>query len=79
MQPMLDLGKTQNGFAKDDPLDFDGKVRYAQLLHDASEVQMSTKKDTTWIEEATRAGDLVLKLPILRPEVEIPVVELFLK
>ncbi len=56
-----------------------GKVRYAQLLHDASEVQMSTKKDTTWIEEATRAGDLVLKLPILRPEVEIPVVELFLK
>jgi alpha-L-fucosidase len=56
-----------------------GKVQYAQLLHDASEVQMSTRKDTTWIDEEARPGDLVLKLPILKPEVEIPVVELFLK
>ena len=56
-----------------------GKVQYAQLLHDASEVRMSTRKDTTWIDEAARAGDLVLKLPILKPDVEIPVVELILK
>jgi alpha-L-fucosidase len=56
-----------------------GKVQYAQLLHDASEVGMSTRKDTTWIDEAARAGDLVLKLPILKPDVEIPVVELILK
>ena len=56
-----------------------GKVQYAQLLHDASEVRMSTRKDTTWIDEAARAGDLVLKLPILKPDVEIPVVELLLK
>ncbi len=56
-----------------------GKVQYAQLLHDASEVQMSTLKDTTWINEQSRPGDLVLKLPILKPDVEIPVVELFLK
>jgi alpha-L-fucosidase len=58
---------------------YDGKVGYAQLLHDASEVAMSTRKDTTWISEDTRAGDLVLKLPIVKPDVEIPVVELILK
>lgn len=56
-----------------------GKVAYAQLLHDASEVRMSERKDTTWIREEGRAGDLVLRLPILKPDVEIPVVELILK
>jgi len=55
------------------------KVKYAQLLHDASEVRMSTRTSTTWITEDGRAGDLVLRLPILRPGVEIPVVELILK
>jgi alpha-L-fucosidase len=55
------------------------KVKYAQLLHDASEVRMSTRKSTTWISEDSRAGDLVLKLPIVKPDVEVPVVELVLK
>jgi alpha-L-fucosidase len=55
------------------------RVKYAQLLHDASELKMSTRKDTTWISEDTRAGDLVIKLPILKPDVEIPVIELLLK
>ena len=55
------------------------KVQYAQLLHDASEVKMSTRKATTWMHEEARAGDLVLRLPILKPDVEIPVVELMLK
>jgi alpha-L-fucosidase len=55
------------------------KVKYAQLLHDASEVRMSTRKSTTWISEDSRAGDLVLRLPILKPDVEVPVVELILK
>jgi alpha-L-fucosidase len=58
---------------------FADKVAYAQLLHDASEVRMSTRKATTWISEEARAGDLVLRLPILKPDVEIPVVELLLK
>jgi hypothetical protein len=40
---------------------------------------MSTRKSTTWISEDTRAGDLVLRLPILKPDVEVPVVELMLK
>ena len=55
------------------------KVQYAQLLHDASELRMSTRKNTTWISEDARAGDLVVRLPILKPDVEIPVIELFLK
>ena len=55
------------------------KVAYAQLLHDASEVKMSARRDSTWIREEGRSGDLVLKLPILKPAVEIPVVELMLK
>jgi alpha-L-fucosidase len=56
-----------------------GKVTYAQLLHDASEVQMSSKKDTDWMPEDAKEGDLVLRLPVVKPNVEIPVIELFLK
>jgi alpha-L-fucosidase len=56
-----------------------GKVKYAQLLHDASEVAMSEVKETTWISEDSHAGDLVLKLPVRKPDEEVPVVELFLK
>lgn len=55
------------------------KVKYAQLLHDASEVRMSTRKNTTWIDEEGRGGDLVLRLPILKPDAEISVIELQLK
>jgi alpha-L-fucosidase len=54
-------------------------VTYAQLLHDASEVKMSARKATTWITEEGASGDLVLKLPILKPDVEIPVEEMILK
>ena len=58
-----------------------GKVAYAQLLHDASEVRMSVRKpgDGLHVQEQGGAGDLVLRLPILKPDVEIPVIELKLK
>ncbi len=55
------------------------RVKYAQLLHDASEVRMSLRKDTTWISEEAKSGDLILRLPMVKPAVEIPVIELFLK
>ena len=55
------------------------KVQYAQLLHDASELRTSARRSTTWISEEASARDLVVRLPILKPDVEIPVVELFLK
>jgi alpha-L-fucosidase len=45
---------------------FAGKVAYAQLLHDASEVAMATHGDT-----------LTLRLPVIKPTVPIPVVELY--
>lgn len=47
-----------------------GKVEYAQLLNDASEIRMAESKET---------GILTLNLPIQKPDVTVPVVELFLK
>jgi alpha-L-fucosidase len=48
-----------------------GKVAYAQLLHDASQVHFT--------ESAEEGGTLTLELPVLKPNVTVPVVELFLK
>ncbi|MFN3683942.1 MAG: alpha-L-fucosidase [Fimbriimonadaceae bacterium] len=45
---------------------FAGKVAYAQLLHDASEVAMAARGDT-----------LTLRLPVIKPNVPVPVVELY--
>lgn len=54
-----------------------GKVKYAQFLHDASEIQMK-EKHGYWIKEEVAAGDLNLSLPVVKPNVEIPVIELIL-
>jgi alpha-L-fucosidase len=56
-----------------------GKVAYAQLLHDGSEVRMTAAAHHT--AEWGGAGDspLTLMLPVVRPDVAVPVVELFLK
>lgn len=48
------------------------KVEYAQLLNDASEVRM--KKD-----ENQKGQTLILELPVKKPDVTVPVIELFLK
>jgi alpha-L-fucosidase len=55
-----------------------GKIKYAQFLHDASEIIMSSKKATTWLDEGAKEGEVILHLPILKPNVEIPVIELIL-
>ena len=47
-----------------------GKVEYAQLLNDASEIRMQGSEET---------GVLTLLLPIQKPDVAVPVIELFLK
>jgi alpha-L-fucosidase len=44
-----------------------GKIEYAQLLHDASEVRF-TETET----------DVLLQMPIVKPPVDIPVVEMYL-
>ena len=48
------------------------KVKYIQFLHDASEVRYSAGRGEA-------ANDISLQLPILKPPVEIPVIEIFLK
>jgi len=52
-----------------------GKVEYAQLLHDASELKMSEPGD----DYAKAHQTLTLQLPTVKPDVAAPVVELFIK
>jgi len=54
------------------------KVKYAQLLHDASEVKMG-KPHGYGMREESSEKDINLLLPVNKPDVEIPVIELFLK
>jgi len=64
---------------------FAGYVKYAQLLNDASEVKFEEETRSSEIgylpgsREGAAAKTLVLRLPVLKPNVEIPVIELFLK
>ena len=55
-----------------------GKVKYAQFLHDASEVQIR-EPHGHWSKKVLEEGDINLALPVNKPEVEIPVIEVFLK
>jgi alpha-L-fucosidase len=48
------------------------KVKYVQFLHDASEIRFRAGRDEA-------KNDLTLQLPVLKPGVEIPVLEIFLK
>jgi len=56
-----------------------GKVEYAQLLHDASEVLFPEKGDWHMQQLGATDDSLILELPVVQPNVEIPVIELFLK
>ncbi|WP_125616058.1 alpha-L-fucosidase [Specibacter cremeus] len=60
-----------------------GKVRYAQLLGDASEIRMSVSDPHQAAQNMTAAGQpegtLTLNLPVRRPEAAVPVIELFLE
>jgi alpha-L-fucosidase len=62
--------------------DLAGRVSYAQLLSDASEIHL-IEPDPTRVAENTQPGaqppgTLTLQLPVRRPEVAVPVIELFL-
>ena len=57
-----------------------GKVDYAQFLHDGSELLYTEKKVNHFSEGATQADDLlVIELPDVKPNVLVPVIEVFLK
>ena len=58
---------------------FAGKVKYAQLLNDASEINFSTARGAWMDEQGSTEETLTLRLPVLKPDVTVPVVELFLK
>jgi len=57
---------------------FAGKVKYAQFLHDASEIKI-TPRTEHGTKEGSTPTDLNLSLPVIKPNVEIPVIELILK
>lgn len=56
-----------------------GKVKYAQLLHDMSEVLWDEASKAATSKADTSEGNISLKLPVLKPADVIPVVEIILK
>lgn len=58
---------------------FAGKIKYAQLLNDASEIRFTSKDRWESTTEPETKNTLILTLPILKPKVTVPVIELFLK
>ena len=55
-----------------------GKVKYAQFLHDGSEILFHEKEKYGMQEDGSK-DNLQLSLPTLKPNTEIPVIELILK
>ena len=55
-----------------------GKVKYAQFLNDASEIKITARTEHG-AKEGSTSTDLNLSLPVIKPNVEIPVIELILK
>ena len=58
------------------------RVAYAQFLHDGSEVRMNGDGVPPWMVEAVMpkgSDSLLLSIPPVKPNVEIPVIEMFLK
>ena len=57
---------------------YKGKIKYAQFLHDASEIKIS-EPSGAWGKENLSKNDINLSLPVNKPPVEIPVIELILE
>jgi alpha-L-fucosidase len=55
------------------------KIKYAQLLNDASEIKFSIVKSSHDMASKTPEGAITLDIPAVTPLVEIPVIEIFLK
>jgi alpha-L-fucosidase len=57
---------------------YKGKVKYAQFLHDASELLITEPYGHHMQGSVATENDLNLRLPVTKPNVEIPVIEHFL-
>ena len=55
-----------------------GKVKYAQFLHDRSELRFGKANASVTHKDELDEKDILLVLPDVRPDVEIPVIELIL-
>jgi len=56
-----------------------GRIKYAQLLNDASEVKYKEViGKPEWNEAVQPEGTVTLELPIIKPNVVVPVIEIFL-
>lgn len=58
---------------------YNGKVKYAQFLHDASEIRFAPSQAHNRGGDDHQENDIDLSIPVAKPNVEIPVIELFLK
>jgi len=58
---------------------FSDKVEYAQLLNDASEIKMTKRPPHQAELDPEYQDTLTLELPVQKPNVTVPVIELFLK
>ena len=58
-----------------------GKIEYAQFLHDASEIKYTEGKPAWTAGDAPDAMESVtfFRLPVVKPDVLVPVIEIFLK
>ena len=57
-----------------------GRVEYIQFLHDASELRYTEGEVPHFSEGRSNRSDLlIVQMPVVKPPVEIPVVEIFLK
>jgi len=60
--------------------DYKGKIKYAQLLNDGSEIRFRpNNQGGSNTAESSGENDIMLTLPVERPNVEVPVIELFLE
>lgn len=58
-----------------------GKVKYAQFLHDGSEVvtyEVNAEHESM-VSSEDNTGDLILQIPVIKPNTPVPVIELILK
>lgn len=57
-----------------------GKIEYAQLLNDASEIKiLEPTQATDHVLPEVGQGSIALEVPVVKPDVVVPVIEIFLK